>query len=327
MLATESGQKADKHLSYDVFISYSRKDTKIADKVCNALSEAGYTYFIDREGISAGTSFTEVLAKAIDESRVFLFLAGSNAYKSKFTASEVLYAFKHKKPGMIIPYILDDTPMPSQLELLLGTINWLEMRCNPVETSLMLAVKSALNEEYFIPAKRKRKKSIFLAVFLFLLIGGACAGAVFYLNKTSAQKRFTLDKLNYESYIRAAESMVTMADVLKNDLNSTANTTNRQISCLLDADAAVIKADSVKLIYSGSNLSAAFGEETKALSSAIRSRLDSMFIKWSGYARNSYELYQAYGYEDEAQYARECASYALRIYSDDELIRLRDNLR
>lgn len=30
---------------YDVFISYSRKDTKIADIICEAFDKAGITYF------------------------------------------------------------------------------------------------------------------------------------------------------------------------------------------------------------------------------------------------------------------------------------------
>ena len=36
-------------MAYDVFISYSRKDAKIADEICTALSAAGLTFFIDKE--------------------------------------------------------------------------------------------------------------------------------------------------------------------------------------------------------------------------------------------------------------------------------------
>ena len=44
-------------MAYDVFISYSRKDTAIADKICKALDKAGITYFIDRKGINGGMEF------------------------------------------------------------------------------------------------------------------------------------------------------------------------------------------------------------------------------------------------------------------------------
>ena len=39
---------------YDVFISYSRKDTEIAERICAALQNNGITYFIDRQGIGGG---------------------------------------------------------------------------------------------------------------------------------------------------------------------------------------------------------------------------------------------------------------------------------
>ena len=34
---------------YDVFISYSRKDMLIVDKVCAALDREGISYFMDRQ--------------------------------------------------------------------------------------------------------------------------------------------------------------------------------------------------------------------------------------------------------------------------------------
>ena len=52
-------------MAYDVFISYSRKDTAIADKICKTFDSVGITYFIDRQGIGGGFEFPEVLANAI----------------------------------------------------------------------------------------------------------------------------------------------------------------------------------------------------------------------------------------------------------------------
>lgn len=66
---------------YDVFISYSRKDTDVADRICRAFDEEGISYFIDRQGIGGGMEFPAVLAKAIKESVVFLFLASKYSYE------------------------------------------------------------------------------------------------------------------------------------------------------------------------------------------------------------------------------------------------------
>ena len=98
--------------SKEVFISYSRKDTPIADKICAALDRAGISYFIDRRGIAGGMEFPIELAKAIDSCKVFLFLASKNSYESKFTNSEITFAFNEKPKNSLLPYIIDNSTLP-----------------------------------------------------------------------------------------------------------------------------------------------------------------------------------------------------------------------
>ena len=143
---------------YDVFISYSRKDTEVADKICQAFNDANISYFIDRQGIGAGMEFPAVLAKAIKESKVFLFLASKNSYDSKFTQSEIVYAFNKKQKQNIIPYIIDSSTMPDELEFTFSAINWRRMDEHPIETVLVGDVFSIvgkqrkLSEENNLPA-------------------------------------------------------------------------------------------------------------------------------------------------------------------------------
>lgn len=122
---------------YDVFISYSRKDTETANKITQAFDQAGITYFIDRQGIGGGMEFPAVLAKAIRESKVFLFLASKNSYESKFTQSEIVYAFNKKEKHDIIPYIIDGSTLPDELEFTFSSINWRRIEQHPVETTLV----------------------------------------------------------------------------------------------------------------------------------------------------------------------------------------------
>lgn len=72
-------------MTYKVFISYSRKDSRIADRICEELDKAGITYFIDREAIKGSVDFPDVISQAIGESELFLFLASRNSYQSVFT--------------------------------------------------------------------------------------------------------------------------------------------------------------------------------------------------------------------------------------------------
>lgn len=122
---------------YDVFISYSRKDTETANKITQAFDQAGITYFIDRQGIGGGMEFPAVLAKAIRESKVFLFLASKNSYESKFTQSEIVYAFNKKEKHDIIPYIIDGSTLPDELEFTFSSINWRRIEQHPIETTLV----------------------------------------------------------------------------------------------------------------------------------------------------------------------------------------------
>ena len=132
---------------YDVFISYSRRDTEVADKICQAFNDVGISYFIDRRGIGGGMEFPAVLAKAIKESKVFLFLASKNSYDSKFTQSEIVYAFNKKQKQDILPYIIDGSTMPDELEFTFSSINWRLMDSHPIDTVLVDDILTKVGKE------------------------------------------------------------------------------------------------------------------------------------------------------------------------------------
>ena len=57
---------------FEVFISYSRKDTPTVNRICKALDYQGITYFIDQQRISGGMEFPERIAEAIMGCRILL---------------------------------------------------------------------------------------------------------------------------------------------------------------------------------------------------------------------------------------------------------------
>ena len=124
-------------MKYDVFISYSRKDIAVADRICSVFDKVGINYFIDRVGISGGFEFPAVLADAIIESRIFLYLASNNSYESKFTQSEITFAFNEKPKGSILPYIIDGSIMPPALRFVFSSINWRRLDEHPIDTVLV----------------------------------------------------------------------------------------------------------------------------------------------------------------------------------------------
>ena len=122
---------------YDVFISYSRKDTATADRICEALDRAGITYFIDRQGIAEGIESLEVLATAIKESAFFLFLASENAYKLKSTTIEIITAFNEKPKDRLLPYIIDDSQLPEGMRLTFEGADLRTMKEHSIEGDLV----------------------------------------------------------------------------------------------------------------------------------------------------------------------------------------------
>ena len=140
-------------MNYDVFISYSRKDIEIADRICAAFDRASVTYFIDRQGIGGGLEFPDAIANAIVNSHIVLFLASTNSYVSKFTNSEITFAFNKKEKNSIIPYRIDNSDMPIGLQFVFSSINWRSLEEHPIEPILVNDVLKILGRSTNINKK------------------------------------------------------------------------------------------------------------------------------------------------------------------------------
>ena len=312
-------------MKYDVFISYSRRDTKVADSICEALSAAGISFFIDKEGIAAGANFPEVLARTIDSATVFLLVASENAYKSKFTKAEILYAFNHKRSGCIIPYLIDDYPMPSDLEFLLGNVNWLFSKKTPV-TGLPAEVRKALdNPDQGTIGGRKVRKMWYLWLLIPVVLG--VAGYVAYQSVQDNKKEKAEQAVKaaadadygiYESYIQQADSLVSAATALGKQAN-TLETTSEQIADLQGAAVLLERSDSIKAAQKGGPYYSMFDTDTAPAERIIREKLDSMHSVWAEYARDSWELYQITRSKSEAENTLYCIEHALAIKPNAEL--------
>ena len=322
-------------MRYDVFISYSRKDTKTADEICAALDGAGLSYFIDREGIEAGQNFPQVLAEAVDASTVFLFLASQNSFKSKFTRGEVTYAFNHKHSGTIIPYIIDGSEtMPPDLELMLGNFNWRRKELCPIRTGLVEDIRKAIANPgegtvggRQVMSPRKKKALIGTAVGVIALL--VVAAVLFALSgKRDRQDNNEALKASrrYEQLIGQADSLVLVADALK-DSGRSLETTAEQIADLQLACRMLDSAVSVRRAYEDTPFKGLFGKETDVHYAPVQMRLDSIASAWTDYARESYSLYEISKRESERENVLSCIGYVLSIRPDEELETINNKLK
>ena len=130
---------------YDVFISYSRKDSAVADKICSAFDQVGITYFIDRRGIGGVANYLTKTADEIDNSKIMLLLASANAYTSTHIDNELHYAFNHDV--VVLPYALDETLIPKDFEILLIHANWHYLTKNPIFPTLLTSIAELISKD------------------------------------------------------------------------------------------------------------------------------------------------------------------------------------
>ncbi len=91
----------------DIFISYSRKDSKLVQIFHDELIKSGYKVWMDLDGIESSDAFKVKIVSAIKASQVFLFFSSCNSNSSEWTIKEVDLAVHLKK--MIIPIKLDNS--------------------------------------------------------------------------------------------------------------------------------------------------------------------------------------------------------------------------
>lgn len=319
---------------YDVFISYSRKDTKVADEICSALADAGLTFFIDREGIGAGQNFPEVLARAVDDSSVFLFLASQNSFNSKFTRGEVTYAFNHKRSGCIIPYIIDGSEtMPPDLELMLGNFNWRRRELCPIRTKLIDDIQYCIanpdsgtvgGRAVMTPRKKKIITWSAVAVVAILLVSAILS--LVSRGRNRAENRAAMDaSRHYEQLIGQADSLLVSFENLKSSPN-TLETTGEQIADLQLALRMLDSAGVVGARFGDSSFKGLFNKDIDSRTAALSARLDSIHRAWAEYAMDSYSLYQISQRESERQNVLSCIDFALSIKPDPELERIKQTI-
>lgn len=126
-------ERANMH--HKVFISYSRRDKKTADFLCNILKENGIEYWIDKEDIYSSSNYKELIVDAIDISKAVIFISSANSNSSINVIREIGYAVIKNKP--ILPLMLDNAPYAKSIRLDISDIDQIDFK-NPIASSKKL---------------------------------------------------------------------------------------------------------------------------------------------------------------------------------------------
>jgi hypothetical protein len=102
-------------IRYDVFLSYSHRDSAATDAFVTAIRARGYRVFYDKKSIAVGEPWKVRLGKAIAESRVCILCWSAEARNSEYVAFE--YARAEGLRKAVLPWLLDATPLPQMIEI------------------------------------------------------------------------------------------------------------------------------------------------------------------------------------------------------------------
>ena len=102
-----------------IFISYSTKNQKIANALCEYLERQGVSCWIAPRDIPSASNYAGEITRAIKSCERFLLVYSKDAGKSVHVKNEVNLAINNTKS--ILPYCLDDSPYDDDLEYYLST--------------------------------------------------------------------------------------------------------------------------------------------------------------------------------------------------------------
>ena len=111
-------------MKYDVFISYSSLDQKVAEGVCAYLEQHRIRCFIAYRDIPKGVVWAKYIVEALDESRMMVVVFSGNFNRSEQVDREIELASEDKKP--ILTFRIADEAFKGAKKYYLKNLNWID---------------------------------------------------------------------------------------------------------------------------------------------------------------------------------------------------------
>ncbi|MBO5415523.1 MAG: toll/interleukin-1 receptor domain-containing protein [Clostridia bacterium] len=106
------------------FVSYSHRDIDLVLPIIARLKQNMCRVWYD-EGLTPGESWNDSIAEHLKNCSQFILFISPDSIASKYVMSEINYALTKDKD--IVPVILRKTELPAGLEMMLGTIQFLDI--------------------------------------------------------------------------------------------------------------------------------------------------------------------------------------------------------
>ncbi len=108
-----------------IFISYSRKDSKVAHTLMNSFRSIELDVWVDWEDIPPAVGWLDQILQGIEQADAFIFLVSPDSVASEVCNVELEHA--HKNAKRIIPIVVRDVD-PKSTRDVIRNLNWIFMR-------------------------------------------------------------------------------------------------------------------------------------------------------------------------------------------------------
>jgi len=112
-----------------IFISYSSKDSKLANEIVKYLEDNNFICWIAPRDISSGMDYTDLIDVAIRDCAAMLLIVSTASLKSQWVKKEVTTAVSFNKN--ILPFLITQTEIKGGLQFLLNNVQWIDATKNP----------------------------------------------------------------------------------------------------------------------------------------------------------------------------------------------------
>jgi len=111
-----------------IFISYSTKDTSIANKVVEYVEAHGHLCWIAPRNITPGKDYTDLLNDALKGCSALILIVSEASIRSQWVKKELTTAVSYNKK--IIPFKIQNVVLDGGLEFMLNNVQWIDASSN-----------------------------------------------------------------------------------------------------------------------------------------------------------------------------------------------------
>lgn len=109
---------------HSVFLSYSRSDSALVDRMAIKIGQAGYSIWLDRTGIRGGEQWRHAIVDAIEAAEVFVIFLSPHSVQSTNVRKELDLAETSKRK--ILPVSIASVTIPPGMKYQLAGVQVIE---------------------------------------------------------------------------------------------------------------------------------------------------------------------------------------------------------